>query len=54
MAWPTLLMAERVVQRLGKEVVHIVTRVPGLVLAALAVQYILNGLTGFYQTLVGP
>jgi multiple antibiotic resistance protein len=52
-AWPTLFMAERVMHRLGEDVIHIITRVLGLVLAALAVQYILNGLTGFYQTLVG-
>src|SRR5262249_39753384 len=52
-AWPTLFMAERIMHRLGKDVIHIITRVLGLVLAALAVQYILNGLTGFYQALVG-
>lgn len=52
-AWPTLFMAERIMHRLGENVIHIVTRVLGLVLAALAVQYILNGLTGFYQTLIG-
>jgi multiple antibiotic resistance protein len=38
--------------RLGEDFIHIITRVLGLVLAALAVQYILNGLTGFYQSLV--
>jgi multiple antibiotic resistance protein len=53
-AWPILFMAERILHRLGEDVIHIITRVLGLVLAALAVQYILNGLTGFYQTLVGP
>jgi multiple antibiotic resistance protein len=53
-AWPTLFMAERIMHRLGESVIHIITRVLGLVLAALAVQYILNGLTGFYQALVGP
>ncbi|HNK64235.1 MAG TPA: MarC family protein [Anaerolineales bacterium] len=52
-AWPTLFMAERIMTRLGEDVIHIITRVLGLVLAALAVQYILNGLTGFYQILVG-
>lgn len=52
-AWPTLFMAERIMTRLGENVIHILTRVLGLVLAALAVQYILNGLTGFYRTLVG-
>ena len=52
-AWPTLFMTERIMTRLGEDVIHIITRVLGLVLAALAVQYILNGLTGFYQILVG-
>jgi multiple antibiotic resistance protein len=53
-AWPTLFMAERIMNRLGEDVIHIITRVLGLVLAALAVQYILNGLTAFYRGLVGP
>lgn len=52
-AWPTLYMAERVMSRLGEGLMHIITRVLGLVLAALAVQYILNGLAGFYATLTG-
>jgi multiple antibiotic resistance protein len=52
-AWPTLFMAERVMHRLGEGAIHIITRVLGLILAALAVQYILNGLTGFYQALIG-
>jgi multiple antibiotic resistance protein len=30
-----------------------VTRVLGIVLAALAVQYVLNGLTGYYDALIG-
>ncbi|HUN22283.1 MAG TPA: MarC family protein [Anaerolineales bacterium] len=51
-AWPTLFMAERIMNRLGENVIHIITRVLGLVLAALAVQYILNGLMGFLQTLM--
>ena len=50
---PTLFMAERFMHRLGEGAVHIITRVQGLFLAALAVQYILNGRTGFYQALVG-
>ena len=32
--------------------VHIATRVMGIVLAALAVQYVLNGITGYYGVLV--
>lgn len=52
-AWPILFMAERVLNRLGEGLMHIITRVLGLVLAALAVQYILNGLTSFYHGLIG-
>ena len=50
-AWPILYMAERVMSRLGEGLMHIITRVLGLVLAALAVQYVLNGLAGFYANL---
>lgn len=53
LAWPILYMAERVMSRLGEGLLHIITRVLGLVLAALAVQYVLNGVAGFYATLVG-
>lgn len=37
--------------RIGGGKVHIVTRVMGIVLAALAVQFILNGIAGYYDTL---
>jgi multiple antibiotic resistance protein len=37
---------------LGEGKIHIITRVLGIVLAALAVQYVLNGITGYYHTLV--
>jgi multiple antibiotic resistance protein len=37
---------------LGEGAVHIATRVMGIVLAALAVQYVLNGITGYYKLLV--
>jgi multiple antibiotic resistance protein len=51
MSCPILLMAERVIARLGEGVMHIIIRVMGLVLAALGVQYILNGIGGFVHTL---
>lgn len=51
-SWPILFMAERVMNRLGDGVMHIITRILGLVLAALAVQYILNGIADFYRILV--
>jgi multiple antibiotic resistance protein len=35
--------------RAGQRSMNILTRVLGLVTAALAVQYVLNGITGYYQ-----
>lgn len=37
--------------RVGEGKVHILTRVMGIILAALAVQYVLNGVTGYYTSL---
>lgn len=51
-AWPTLYASERIVARLGESKMHVITRMLGLVLAALAVQYVLNGIAGFFETLV--
>jgi multiple antibiotic resistance protein len=51
--WRVLYAGDRIVTRLGEGKVHIITRVLGIVLAALAVQYVLNGLTGYYHSLVG-
>ena len=50
-AWPTLLAAERLLARLGAGGTSVMSRVLGLVLAALAVQYVLNGIAGFMATL---
>jgi multiple antibiotic resistance protein len=47
-----LYLGARLIARLGEGGVHIATRVMGIVLAALAVQYVLNGVTGYYQSLV--
>ena len=52
-SWVVLAAGDRVMARLGEGKVHIITRVLGIVLAALAVQYILSGLAGFYATLTG-
>jgi multiple antibiotic resistance protein len=51
-AWCVLNAGERLMQRLGEGKVRIITRVLGIVLAALAVQYALNGIAGFYESLV--
>ena len=50
-SWMVLAAAERLVNRLGEGKVRILTRVLGIVLAALAVQFVLNGLRGFYESL---
>ena len=41
----TLRLAEPIQKRLGKTGIHILGRVLGLVLAGIAVQFVLNGLT---------
>ena len=48
-----LYMGARLIGMVGEGGVHIATRVMGIVLAALAVQYVLNGVTGYYQLLRG-
>lgn len=50
-AWAVLAAGEHIMTRLGAGKVHIMTRVLGIVLAALAVQYILGGVAGFYGEL---
>jgi multiple antibiotic resistance protein len=52
-AWCILYAGERIITSVGEGKVRIITRVLGIVLAALAVQYVLNGLTGYYDTLIG-
>jgi multiple antibiotic resistance protein len=52
-AWPTLLAADRLLARLGTGGTSVMGRILGLVLAALAVQYVLNGIAGFYAELPG-
>jgi multiple antibiotic resistance protein len=37
---------------MGEGKVHIISRVLGIVLAAVAVQYMLNGITGHYNEMV--
>ena len=48
-----LFLGSRLIRLVGAGGVHIATRVMGIVLAALAVQYVLNGITGYYQLLRG-
>jgi multiple antibiotic resistance protein len=51
-AFISLYLGARLIARLGEGGVHIATRVMGIVLAALAVQYVLNGITGYYSALL--
>jgi multiple antibiotic resistance protein len=52
-AWCVLYAGERIMARLGEGKVRIITRVLGIVLTALAVQYVLNGVATYYTSLVG-
>jgi multiple antibiotic resistance protein len=49
----SLYLGARLIRLVGEGGVHIATRVMGIVLAALAVQYILNGIAGYYTLLRG-
>lgn len=51
-AFVSLYFGARLIARVGEGGVHIATRVMGIVLAALAVQYVLNGFAGYYASLV--
>jgi multiple antibiotic resistance protein len=51
-SWCVLYAGDQIIVRFGEGKVRILTRVLGIVLAALAVQYVLNGLTGYYDSLI--
>jgi multiple antibiotic resistance protein len=51
-SWALLQAGERLLARLGTGGIYILTGVLGLVLSALAVQYVLDGFAGYYQALV--
>ena len=48
-----LYLGGRLIALVGEGGVHIATRAMGIVLAALAVQYVLNGISGYYKLLIG-
>jgi len=50
-SWLVLYTGERITARLGEGKVRIMTRVLGIILAALAVQFVLNGVGGFFESL---
>ena len=51
-SWPILHASDRLIARMGESKVGIITRVLGIILAALAVQYVFNGITGYYDSLI--
>ena len=51
-SWFVLYTGERIMIRLGEGKVRVMTRVLGIVLAALAVQFVLDGVRGFYESLI--
>lgn len=48
-----LYLGARLIRLVGEGGVHIATRVMGILLAALAVQFVLNGISGYYKLLAG-
>ncbi|PSN18709.1 MarC family transcriptional regulator [filamentous cyanobacterium CCP5] len=51
-SWPILYASDRLITLMGESKVGILTRVFGIILAALAVQYVFNGITGYYDSLI--
>jgi multiple antibiotic resistance protein len=51
-SWLVLYASEKLVTRIGEGKVRVMTRVLGIILAALAVQFVLTGLGGFYESLM--
>jgi multiple antibiotic resistance protein len=49
--WATLIAATRISQRLGTTGMNIITRVMGLIIAAIAVEYIYRGLVELFPIL---
>jgi multiple antibiotic resistance protein len=56
LTWLTLLLASPLHRALGRTGIHVMSRVLGLILAAIAVQFVLNGLrdAGVLPALVKP
>ena len=51
--WGALHLAPLISQRLGKTGINVFTRIMGLILAAIAVEFIANGLKGLFPALAG-
>ncbi|RYG66056.1 NAAT family transporter [bacterium] len=48
-----LFWGEKLMRQIGQGGIHILTRVMGILLGGLAVQFVLNGLSGYWFTLTG-
>ncbi len=48
-AWVMLRLADRVTDRLGHTGINVITRVLGIILAALAVQLVADGVIGIWR-----
>ncbi len=50
--WLMLKLSDGITQRLGTIGINIITRLMGLILAAMAVEFIAHGLTGLFPQLI--
>lgn len=50
-SWPILILSGKAINLLGESKVGMINRILGLILAALAVQFILTGITGYIDSL---
>lgn len=50
-SWLILGAADALIQKLGRGRINVITRVLGIVLAALAVQYVLDGIAAYWKVL---
>lgn len=51
--WVSLHLAPWISERVGQTRINIFTRIMGLILAAIAVEFIANGLKGLFPALAG-
>lgn len=53
LTWVILLSAERIAQVLGEKIIEVFSRVMGLLLAAIAVEYVKEGILQMMQEVAG-